>query len=113
MDCIFCKIINKQIKANIVFEDNDVLAFEDTNPQAPMHILIIPKQHIKKMQDISDQENIVLMKMLAVVPKIALDKSIDLSGYRVVINNGKDAGAEVDHLHIHLLGGRHLQWPPG
>ena len=126
MDCIFCKIANKQIPSNIVFEDDNIIAFEDVKPQAPIHILIIPKQHIEKFQDISfkdedllekDKElltgSTLIMKMMGVIPNLALTKGIDLSGYRVVINNGKDAGQEVSHLHIHLLGGRQMQWPPG
>ena len=113
MNCIFCKIADKKIPANIVFEDNDVIAFEDVNLQAPVHILIIPKQHIAKFQDISSENSAIIMKMFAVIPKLALNQGIELCGYRIVINNGKDGGQEVEHLHIHLLGGRQMLWPPG
>ncbi|NQT29623.1 MAG: histidine triad nucleotide-binding protein [Candidatus Saganbacteria bacterium] len=111
MDCIFCKIIKKEIPASIVFEDDKVLAFNDTNPQAPVHILVIPKQHVATVNDL-DAMNVV-RDLFAVMNRIAKEKGIDKTGYRIVVNHGKHAGQAVDHLHFHLLGGRKLTWPPG
>lgn len=110
-DCLFCKIVNKEIKSDIVYEDNDIIAFNDVNPQAPVHILIIPKQHIPTFNDINDYT--ILGKIANTIQKIAKDKKIDQAGYRIVINCNKMSGQAVFHLHYHLLGGRELSWPPG
>lgn len=110
-DCLFCKIVNKEIKSDIVYEDNDIIAFNDVNPQAPVHILIIPKQHIPTFNDINDY--FILGKIASTIQKIVKDKKIDQAGYRIVINCNKMAGQAVFHLHYHLLGGRFLNWPPG
>jgi histidine triad (HIT) family protein len=111
MDCLFCKIAAKEIPASIVFEDDNVLAFNDIAPQAPVHILVIPKQHVASVSELKDLE--VLKDLFAVIKKIAAEKGIDKTGYRIVVNHGKDAGQAVPHLHFHLLGGRPLHWPPG
>ena len=110
-DCIFCKIISKQINAAIIYEDNQVLAFDDVNPQAPVHILFIPKVHITSVAELKDMS--VMKDLFAVMKKVAEEKGIDKTGYRIVVNHGKDSGQAVPHLHFHLLGGRPLLWPPG
>jgi len=110
-DNIFSKIIAKQIPAKIVFEDDRVLAFRDVNPQAPVHILILPKQDIANVSETDDEK--LLGHLLTIATAIAKQEGIDATGYRLVINKGRDAGESVPHLHVHLLGGRALQWPPG
>ncbi len=112
-DCLFCKIISRDIPADVVYEDNDILAFRDINPQAPVHILIIPKKHIDKIADISEEDAILTGKLILAANRIAEQEGISKGGYRLVFNNGKDGGQEVYHIHLHLLGGRSLQWPPG
>lgn len=111
--CIFCKIIKKEIPAKIIFEDNKVLAFEDIRPQAPVHILIIPKTHIEKLSDIKEESTAIIGRLTLAANTLADKNKIDKSGYRVVINCGHDAGQAVSHLHLHLLGGRPMGWPPG
>jgi histidine triad (HIT) family protein len=112
-DCIFCKIARKEIPAKVVFEDSNILAFEDVKPQAPVHILIIPKHHIEKTSDLTEG-NIHLMGELVLAAKaLAGQEGIGESGYRIVLNCNKDAGQEVFHLHLHLMGGRKFAWPPG
>lgn len=113
MDCIFCKIIKKEIPAKIVFEDNNVLAFEDINPQAPVHIVIVPKTHIEKLSHIKAENVVNIGRLMLAANKIAKEENIQESGYRVVVNCGHDAGQAVLHLHLHLLGGRKMGWPPG
>ena len=110
-DNIFAKIIAKQIPAKIVFEDDRALAFRDINPQAPVHILVLPKQDIANVAATADEA--LLGHLLTVANTIAQQEGIDSTGYRLVINKGRDAGESVPHLHVHLLGGRALQWPPG
>lgn len=109
---IFKRIISKEIPANIVFEDDLCLAFHDLNPQAPTHVLIIPKQEIRSLAHASDTDEQLLGHLLIAARKIA-EKLQLTGGFRTVINSGRDAGQSVDHLHIHLLGGRPLTWPPG
>lgn len=112
MPTIFEKIIAKEIPAKIVWEDDDAIAFHDVNPQAPVHVLIVPKKVIPRLADATEKDAGVLGKLLLVARDIA--RKLDLStGYRVVINNGPDAGESVPHLHVHLLGKRALAWPPG
>ena len=112
-DCIFCKIVQKQIKSKIVYEDKYVLAFEDLNPKAPVHILIIPKKHLGRISDINEGNADLVGKLFLVAKKIAQEKEIEASGYRLIINCNEGAGQEVFHLHLHLLGGRKFSWPPG
>ncbi|MBU1077765.1 MAG: histidine triad nucleotide-binding protein [Spirochaetes bacterium] len=109
--CLFCKIINKEIPGDIVYEDDDILAFNDIDPKAPVHVLIIPKQHIPTFNDIDDPA--IIGKITRIIQKIAKEKNIDKGGYRVVANCNKNGGQAVYHLHYHLLGGRELGWPPG
>ena len=106
--CIFCKIVNGEIPADVVYEDEKYMAFKDINPKAPIHILIIPKEHIEKLADIDDASKNVIGDMAIVANKVAKQLGIDKTGYRIVINNGPDAGQEVYHIHMHLLGGKKL-----
>ncbi len=111
--CIFCKIVKKEIPSKIVFENSDLVAFEDISPQAPVHIVIISKNHIEKLSDLTEENIRLIGSMVLAAKDIAVKKGIDGSGYRVVINCNKDGGQAVFHLHLHLLGGRPLGWPPG
>jgi histidine triad (HIT) family protein len=111
--CIFCRIAKKEIPAKIVFEDDQVIAFEDIKPQAPVHILVIPKKHIARTSELSARDEALTGRLLVVAKDIARDKGVSESGYRVVFNCNKDAGQDVFHLHAHLLGGRKFTWPPG
>jgi histidine triad (HIT) family protein len=112
-DCLFCQIVQKHIPAKIVYEDGRTLAFDDINPQAPVHTLIIPKQHVAAVQDVNDQDSSLIAHLLMTCTKVAKLKGLAQSGYRIVTNTGRDAGQTVFHLHLHVLGGRHLSWPPG
>ena len=111
-DCIFCKIANKEINSNLVYEDESVVAFRDLNPQAPQHILIIPKKHVANITELDDKE-IAAHIFTEVVPKIAKEVGVAESGFRLVINTGEEGGQTVNHLHVHLIGGRKMTWPPG
>jgi histidine triad (HIT) family protein len=111
-DCLFCKIATKQIPSKIVYEDPEVFAFEDIGPQAPTHILIIPRKHFASLSEAAAEDQAVLGKLQLVAAKIARDKKL-LDGYRTVINSGAGAGQTVFHVHLHLLGGRNFHWPPG
>ena len=108
MDCIFCKIINKEIPSKIVYEDDEVLAFEDIAPQAPVHIVVIPKKHIAKITEIEKEDETLIGKIYSVINKIAREKQIAEDGFRVIINCGENGGQEVKHIHFHLLGGKKL-----
>lgn len=108
--CLFCKIINKEIPSNILYENDFALAFNDINPQAPVHILLIPKKHFDSIAEVNDE--VLLGKLMILAAKIAGDQNLE-NGYRIVINKGSDGGQTVFHLHIHILGGRQLSWPPG
>lgn len=110
---LFEKIAARQIPADIVFEADDFLAFRDIHPQAPVHVLIIPKRCIPRLAEATAEDAALLGRMLAAAPEIARLCGVAESGFRVVVNNGRDAGESVPHLHLHLLGGRALHWPPG
>jgi histidine triad (HIT) family protein len=110
---IFEKIAAREIPAKVVFEDDDVLAFHDVNPQAPVHVLIVPKRVIPRLAETNESDQQLLGKLILTAAKVARDLRIHESGYRVVINSGPDAGESVPHLHVHLLGKRALAWPPG
>lgn len=113
MDCLFCKIVNKEIPATIAYEDDDVLAFHDISPQAPKHVLVIPKKHIATLNDIKEEDATLIGKVVQCAKTVAADLGLAESGYRLVMNCNSDAGQEVFHIHCHLLGGRKMQWPPG
>ena len=112
-DCIFCKIAGKEIETDIVYEDGEIMAFKDINPQAPVHFLFIPKEHITSMNSVSEKDASLLARMLLKIRETAEKYDISDGGYRTVINCNKNAGQEVFHLHVHLLGGRRFSWPPG
>lgn len=109
--CIFCRIARGEIPAQMVVNNKDIVAFRDLNPQARVHVLIIPKRHVASLDDSNDSD--LLGRMMTLAAAIARQEGIAKSGYRTVINTGKDGGQSVDHLHIHLLGGRAMTWPPG
>ncbi len=111
-ETLFSKIIRREISADIVYEDDSVLAFRDIHPQAPVHILVIPKQPIPKLSDAQPEDQALLGHLLLSVKAVAAQAGLD-KGYRVVINSGEDGGQTVYHLHLHILGGRAMQWPPG
>ena len=112
-DCVFCKIIDKQIPAEILFEDEDVLAFPDINAQAPHHLLIIPKKHIAALREATNEDQAILGKLLLTANHLAEKLNFKDSGYRTIINCGDDGGQTVYHIHVHVLAGRRLTWPPG
>lgn len=112
-DNIFAKIIRKEIPAKIVYEDERVLAFRDVNPKAPIHILVVPKQDVARISEAHAADEPLLGHLLTVAAEIARQEGIDSTGYRLVINKGAQAGESVPHLHVHLLGGRPMSWPPG
>jgi len=112
-DCLFCKIAKKEIPSKAVYEDDRVYAFEDINPQAPLHVLIVPKKHIASLNEFEKNDGGLLAEMHLAAKKIAKDKGVSEKGYRTVFNIGPDAGMAVAHLHLHLLGGRKFGWPPG
>ena len=112
-NCIFCKIINGEIPCSKVYEDERVLAFKDINPEAPVHILVIPKQHIQSVLDLNESNISITTDIFNAINIIAKQSGIDKDGFRVVANTGSNGGQTVAHLHYHILGGRSLQWPPG
>ncbi|HDJ23307.1 MAG: histidine triad nucleotide-binding protein [Candidatus Aminicenantes bacterium 4484_214] len=112
-DCIFCQIAAKKIPSKIIYEDEEVIAFEDIKPQAPVHLLVIPREHFSSLNQVPAGKEALLGKILLVARKIAEEKGVAESGYRIVLNTAADSGQEVLHLHFHLLGGRRMTWPPG
>ena len=112
-DCLFCKIINGDIPCDKLYEDDKVLAFNDIDPQAPVHFLVIPKEHIKSAAEITAENSSIISHIFEVVAKIAAEKGISEKGFRVVNNCGEDGGQTVGHLHFHVLAGRNIGWPPG
>ena len=113
MSTIFTKIINREIPADIIYEDDEILAFNDINPQAPIHILIIPKKEIKTINDIHSEDTAIIGKLFLIAKKIAKQVDISEDGYRLVMNCNEYGGQSVYHIHLHLIGGRKLSWPPG
>ena len=112
MDCLFCKIIAGEIPSNKVYEDDEILAFNDVAPQAPVHFLIVPKKHMASLDDTTDGDAALLAHIMLKIKDIAKDLGLE-NGYRVVINTGEDGMQSVKHLHVHVLGKRRLLWPPG
>jgi len=112
-DCLFCKIASGIIPSNRVYEDEEVIAFRDINPGAPTHILVVPRIHIVSIAEATEADAPLIAKLLLVANKIAVSEHVEQRGYRLVINTGKDGGQSVFHLHVHLLAGRPLVWPPG
>ncbi|NPV90231.1 MAG: histidine triad nucleotide-binding protein [Firmicutes bacterium] len=112
-DCLFCRIVNKEIPGQVVFEDDQVLGFKDISPMAPVHVLLVPKRHISTLNDTTEADIPLLGHINRTAAKLAEQLGIAESGYRLVLNCGADGGQTVFHLHAHLLGGRDLHWPPG
>jgi histidine triad (HIT) family protein len=112
-DCLFCKIVAGEIPANVIYQDDHVLAFEDINPQAPTHTLVIPREHIATLDELDEDKEAIAGKILVAARNIAREKGLDNRGYRLVANCLESAGQTVFHIHFHLLGGRSLGWPPG
>lgn len=112
MECIFCKIINKEIPSAFLYEDDKVVVFKDINPQAPVHFLIIPKEHIESNDDINDENSHLVAHVFKIAKKLAKENGLE-SGYRIVNNCKEDGGQTVNHIHFHVLGGRQMLWPPG
>ena len=112
-ECLFCKIINREIHATIVYEDDRIVAFNDVNPQAPTHVLIVPKRHIASLNDLTPGDDQIVGELARRAAAIARERGIAASGYRTVFNTNREAGQTVFHIHLHLLGGRSMKWPPG
>lgn len=112
-DCLFCKIADGSMEAEIVHEEEDVLAFRDINPQAPTHILVIPRKHVASVDELADDDASLVGRLYLAARDLARDEGIADDGYRLVMNTGKGAGQSVFHIHLHLLGGRSFSWPPG
>lgn len=113
MDCLFCKIAQGEIPSTKIYEDERFFAFKDIAPQAPVHFLVIPKQHIESLDKVTEEDVKLLGDAMLFIARLARKKGLDKTGYRVVNNMGDDGGQTVKHLHFHILGGRSLQWPPG
>ncbi len=111
--CLFCRIVAKEIPSRIVYEDDQAVAFEDINPQAPTHLLIVPKRHLDSLLDVESRDAALVGHLIQVVNNLATEHRIAQAGYRTVINCGAQGGQTIDHLHLHLLGGRFMAWPPG
>jgi histidine triad (HIT) family protein len=112
-DCLFCKVIERTIPASVVYEDDRLLAFDDINPQAPTHVLLIPKRHIASLSDLRPEDDGIVGELARRAAAIARERGIAAGGFRTVFNTGPDAGQTVFHIHLHLLGGRAMKWPPG
>lgn len=112
-DCLFCRIVGKEVGSEIVAESPNAIAFRDINPQAPVHILIVPREHIESVKDLSMDRCELLSDIFALINDLTVSEGISQTGYRVVVNAGEDGGQDVDHVHFHLLGGRFMGWPPG
>jgi histidine triad (HIT) family protein len=112
-DCLFCKIAEGKIPAKIVHQDKDTVAFEDINPQAPLHVLVVPRRHVPTMNDLGAEHDAVVGKLFRVAASLAKERGVSESGWRAVMNANADAGQTVFHVHLHVLGGRQFAWPPG
>ncbi len=112
-DCLFCRIARREIESDVVYEDDRLLAFRDANPQAPVHVLLVPKDHVPTVNDLRTEHRDLVGGLLLAAAKIARDQDVAEDGYRLVMNCGEGAGQSVFHLHLHLLGGRRMNWPPG
>lgn len=114
-DCLFCRIVSKEVASDIIAETPSAIAFRDVNPQAPVHALIVPRSHMHNVAELIKEEEScdILSDVFGLINDIAISEGIAQSGYRVVVNVGEEAGQEIDHLHFHMLGGRFMSWPPG
>jgi histidine triad (HIT) family protein len=111
--CLFCKIAHKEIPSKVLFEDDELMAFADVKPVAPTHVLVIPKRHVESLNHATVDDATLLGKMLLAARRVAKETGIDATGWRAVVNSGPDAGQSVFHVHLHVLGGRSMAWPPG
>jgi histidine triad (HIT) family protein len=112
-DCLFCRIVKREIPASIVYEDDQVVAFNDINPQAPMHVLVVPKRHIASLNDLQAEDDQIVGEMVRRAAALAKERGLSERGFRTVFNTNRDAGQTVFHIHLHLVGGRLMNWPPG
>ena len=112
-DCLFCKIVRSEIPASIVYQDDQLIAFEDIDPQAPTHVLIVPRRHVSTLNDLDAADDQLVGEMVRRAAAIASERGISAGGYRTVFNTNREAGQTVFHIHLHLIGGRPMQWPPG
>ncbi|MCD4691972.1 MAG: histidine triad nucleotide-binding protein [Calditrichales bacterium] len=112
-DCIFCQVIAKKLPSKMEYEDDDIVVFWDINPQAPTHLLVVPKKHIAKISDFQEEDMHILNKMVVIAKNVATRLNLNEKGFRLVINEGRDSGQSIFHVHLHLLSGRRLMWPPG
>ncbi|HEV2178269.1 MAG TPA: histidine triad nucleotide-binding protein [Terriglobia bacterium] len=113
MDCLFCRIVEREVPATFVYEDPTVVAIEDIHPQAPVHLLVVPRRHMESLAEAKAEDEVLLGHLIAVAAQLARERGLDARGYRTVINTGAGAGQSVFHLHVHLMGGRVFHWPPG
>jgi histidine triad (HIT) family protein len=113
MDCLFCKIIEREIPGSIVYEDDHVIAFNDIKPQAPTHVLVVPKRHIESLNELQPGDDQIVGELIRRAAAIAKERGVSAGGFRTVFNTNRDGGQTVFHIHVHLLGGRRMQWPPG
>ena len=111
--CLFCQIINRELNASIVYEDDRIVAFNDINPQGPTHVLVVPRRHISSLNDLTEDDDQIVGELVRRAAAIAKSRGIDAGGYRTVFNTNRDAGQTVFHIHLHLIGGRAMHWPPG
>jgi len=112
-DCLFCRIVNREIQATIVYEDDKVVAFNDVNPQGPTHVLVVPRRHIETLNDLGPDDDQLVGELVRRAAAIATQRGIAAGGYRTVFNTNREAGQTVFHIHLHLIGGRTMHWPPG
>ena len=112
-NCLFCRIVEGEISADVIYRDDRAIAFRDTNPQSPVHVLIVPREHMDSLDEATQRDEAMLGHLLRVAARVANEEGLSDSGYRTVINTGAGAGQSVFHLHVHVLGGRPLNWPPG
>ncbi len=112
-DCIFCRIVGGSIPSDIVYRDGQVTAFRDIEPQGPVHLLVVPNEHLASTNDLTEGQDLLAGRLLRAAAAVAREAGIAESGYRLVVNTGPDAMQSVDHVHVHIIGGRHLGWPPG
>ena len=112
-ECLFCRIINREINATIVYEDDHVVAFNDINPQGPTHVLVVPRRHIASLNDLQPGDDEIVGEVVRRAAAIARSRGVSEGGYRAIFNTNRDAGQTVFHIHLHLIGGRSLNWPPG
>lgn len=113
LDCLFCRIASGEIQADVVSSNKDVLVIRDINPQAPVHMLVLPRRHFLSLDDLTQSDPGLMTRVIRMATDAARDEGLNEAGYRIVVNTGSDGGQTVPHVHVHVLGGRHMAWPPG